>query len=240
MLWTYFGAGTLPEICRDLPMHLPFRIMGFAVVFLAMAASTAAQTTALSDSLMREYERMWKSSDSLRIQAMLARMEASRVQKAAKANDEAIMADVQARAMVERARIKQQTAKAGISVADSVTLIGLGFQADTGVASFYANEFHGRPTSSGERYNMNDATCAHRWLPFGTRLHITNMLNGRSAVVRVNDRGPWKHGRIVDVSKVVAQRLDFVRAGTATVVIRLAQEEESPSNFSPSTTETEP
>ncbi|MBU3700194.1 MAG: septal ring lytic transglycosylase RlpA family protein [Candidatus Kapabacteria bacterium] len=92
---------------------------------------------------------------------------------------------------------------------------------DTGMASYYADAFHGRRTSSGEVFNMHDRTCAHRWLPFNTRLLVTNLSNGRQVVVRVTDRGPWKKTRIVDLSKKAAVDLDMIRAGTARVSIQV-------------------
>lgn len=68
---------------------------------------------------------------------------------------------------------------------------------------------------------MHDKTCAHRWLPFGTMLRVTNLKNDKRVVVRVNDRGPWKHGRLLDVSKAAAIDLDMIRDGTARVRIEV-------------------
>lgn len=90
---------------------------------------------------------------------------------------------------------------------------------ETGVASWYGEPFHGRPTSSGEIYDMNDLTCAHPSLPFGTRLRVQNLDNGRMATVRINDRGPFAKGRIVDVSKRAAEELGMIGPGTARVRI---------------------
>jgi rare lipoprotein A len=90
-----------------------------------------------------------------------------------------------------------------------------------GVASYYADEYNGRPTSSGEVYDMNDLTAAHRTLPFGTRLRVTNISNGKSVEVRVNDRGPFKGGRIIDLSLEAARRLDMIGPGTARVRIKI-------------------
>jgi len=88
---------------------------------------------------------------------------------------------------------------------------------ETGVASWYGQEFHGRPTSSREVYDMNDMTAAHRSLPFGTYIMVTNLDNDRSAVVRVNDRGPFVRGRIIDLSYAAARVLEIVGPGTARV-----------------------
>lgn len=84
-----------------------------------------------------------------------------------------------------------------------------------GHASFYGNELAGRKTASGEKFNPGGLTAAHRSLPFGTRLKLTNVQNGRSVVVRVNDRGPFVRGRVLDVSKGAAVALGFVGQGTA-------------------------
>jgi rare lipoprotein A len=68
---------------------------------------------------------------------------------------------------------------------------------------------------------MHDRTCAHRWLPFNTRLKVTNLANGKEVTVRVTDRGPWKHTRLIDLSKQAAKDLDMIRAGTARVAIEV-------------------
>jgi rare lipoprotein A len=86
-----------------------------------------------------------------------------------------------------------------------------------GIASWYGQEFHGRPTSSREVFNMNDMTAAHRALPFGTHVMVTNLDNDRSVVVRINDRGPFIRGRIVDLSYAAARVLGIVGPGTARV-----------------------
>ncbi len=90
-----------------------------------------------------------------------------------------------------------------------------------GKASYYARRFHGRKTASGERFNMNAMTCAHRSLPFGTNVKITNKSNGRSVILRVNDRGPYSKGRIVDVSFAAAKKLGMIKRGTALVKLEV-------------------
>lgn len=81
--------------------------------------------------------------------------------------------------------------------------------------SYYGAELAGRKTASGERFNPGAMTAAHRSLPFGTKLKLTNLQNGRSVVVRVNDRGPFVRGRMLDVSRGAASALGFVGQGTA-------------------------
>lgn len=86
-----------------------------------------------------------------------------------------------------------------------------------GVASYYAHAHHGRRTASGEAFDMGTLTAAHRTLPFGTRVRVTNLANGRRAVVRINDRGPFKGKRIIDLSYAAARQLGMVGPGTARV-----------------------
>jgi rare lipoprotein A len=92
-------------------------------------------------------------------------------------------------------------------------------RAETGIASFYGHELTGRRTASGEMFNPAGYTAAHRRLPFGTKLRITNLANGRQVIVRVNDRGPFTGGRLLDVSLAAARALGFVGRGTARVRI---------------------
>lgn len=94
---------------------------------------------------------------------------------------------------------------------------------ETGVASYYADKFEGRKTASGEPYRANRYTCAHRTLPFGTMVTVTNKAANRTVQLKVNDRGPWAKGRLLDVSKIAAKDLDLIRPGTATVIIRYKQ-----------------
>lgn len=90
-----------------------------------------------------------------------------------------------------------------------------------GRASYYAAKFHGRRTASGERYNSKLMTAAHQTLPFGTQIKVTNLRNMKSVVVRVNDRGPHVHGRIVDLSRTAAQLLDITLTGVALVKLEI-------------------
>lgn len=90
---------------------------------------------------------------------------------------------------------------------------------ERGVASWYGPDFHGGNTSSGERYDMYAMTAAHKTLPLPAYVRVTNLQNGRSVVVRVNDRGPFSKNRIIDLSYAAAMRLDMVRDGTALVEV---------------------
>jgi len=91
---------------------------------------------------------------------------------------------------------------------------------ERGVASWYGREFHGKRTSGGETYDMHDMTAAHKTLPIPTWVEVTNLENGKSVVVKVNDRGPFVDDRIIDLSYRAAQALDMIRHGTARVQVR--------------------
>ncbi|MFQ5671236.1 MAG: septal ring lytic transglycosylase RlpA family protein [Acidobacteriota bacterium] len=86
-----------------------------------------------------------------------------------------------------------------------------------GIASWYGRPFHGRLTASGERFNMHDLTAAHRTLPFHTRVRVTNLDNGKQVVVRINDRGPFRKGRIIDLSMAAARKIAMLGPGLARV-----------------------
>ncbi len=91
----------------------------------------------------------------------------------------------------------------------------------SGKASWYGPGFHGRRTASGERFNTNDLTAAHKTLPFGTKVKVTNARTGRSVVVRINDRGPYAGGRVIDLSRSAAQAVSMVSSGTAPVSLEV-------------------
>lgn len=93
----------------------------------------------------------------------------------------------------------------------------------TGVASYYHCSLHGRRTANGERYNGDALTAAHKHYPFGTLVRVTNLKNGASLVLRINDRGPFIRGRIIDVSKRAAQELGFVRDGITRVDVQIVK-----------------
>lgn len=89
----------------------------------------------------------------------------------------------------------------------------------SGKASWYGGRFHGRKTASSETYNMNSLTAAHRSLPFGTRVRVTNTRTGSSVVVRINDRGPFIAGRIIDLSRAAASQIGLTSSGVAAVKV---------------------
>jgi len=92
-----------------------------------------------------------------------------------------------------------------------------------GVASYYGKDFHGRQTANGETFNMYKLTAAHRVLPLGTLVRVTNLENGRWVEVKINDRGPFVEGRILDLSFAAALELEMVSAGTAEVMIEIVE-----------------
>ena len=105
-----------------------------------------------------------------------------------------------------------------------------------GRASWYGHALQGLPTASGEAYDMNAMTCAHRSLPLGSLVRVTNLRNHRSLVLRVNDRGPFVDTRVVDLSYAAAQRLGFSQRGTAKVRIDLVDTKPSPTEVAMLTT----
>ena len=88
---------------------------------------------------------------------------------------------------------------------------------ETGMASFYANKHNGKKTASGERYQSSKLTAAHKTLPFGTMVKVTNLSNGKTVEVRINDRGPFARGRIIDLSRSAAKQIDMINAGVTKV-----------------------
>ncbi len=99
---------------------------------------------------------------------------------------------------------------------------------ERGVASWYGPDFHGEHTSTGEPYDMYSMTAAHRTLPLPSYVRVTNLRNGRTVVVRVNDRGPFKSNRIIDMSYAAALKLDMVRDGTTLVEVAAVQSNDPP------------
>ena len=90
-----------------------------------------------------------------------------------------------------------------------------------GVASWYGPRFHGKRAASGETYDQHELTAAHRKLPFGTQVKVTNLNNGKSVVVRINDRGPYVKGRILDLSHAAAQALEMLKHGITRISLEV-------------------
>lgn len=107
-----------------------------------------------------------------------------------------------------------------LAVLISVASFGIA-QVQTGKASYYADKFEGSPTASGEKYRGSKMTAAHKTLPFGTKIRVTNLANNESVVLEVNDRGPFVEGRVLDVSKAAAEKLGFFNQGIADIKIEV-------------------
>ncbi len=99
-------------------------------------------------------------------------------------------------------------------------LSSCGYTTRKGLASYYADSYEGKTTANGEIYRQGKITAAHKTLPFGTKVEVTNLSNNKSVVVRINDRGPYISGRIIDLTKAAAKEIDMVGAGVAKVKIR--------------------
>ena len=111
-------------------------------------------------------------------------------------------------------------ASAGATVA-TTEVVYAGSKASAGTASYYGKRFHGRTTANGERFNMNAMTAAHKSLPFGTKVKVTNRNNGKSVIVRINDRGPYHGNRVIDLSRGAAAKIGMLNSGTARVSIQV-------------------
>ncbi len=94
-------------------------------------------------------------------------------------------------------------------------------QGATGIASWYGDRFHGRRTANGERFDMNGLTAAHRSLPFGSKVKVTNQKTKESVVVRINDRGPYSGNRLIDLSRAAAKKLRFIDSGVVPVKLEV-------------------
>jgi len=94
-------------------------------------------------------------------------------------------------------------------------------QTQSGIASYYHDRFQGRKTASGARYNKNTLSAAHKTLPLGTRVEVTNPHNGKRVVVRINDRGPYVKGRVIDLSRAAARKNGLIKKGVTRVKIKV-------------------
>ncbi len=116
-----------------------------------------------------------------------------------------------------KSKTKQKTA----SKAKASSGSGGGSAFQSGMASWYGGKFHGRKTANGETYNMNSLTAAHKTLPFGTRVRVTNTRSGASVDVRINDRGPFIAGRVIDLSRAAAGSIGLTNTGVAPVKVTI-------------------
>ena len=114
-------------------------------------------------------------------------------------------------------RFRAPAAALALAACAALVRPGAAHAVDRGIASYYADYHQGLRTASGERFDLRALTAAHRTLPFGTRVRVTNLRNGRAVVVRITDRGPFVRGRLLDVSWAAARRLGLLRSGVALV-----------------------
>jgi rare lipoprotein A len=108
-----------------------------------------------------------------------------------------------------------------LALALIVAAVPPAFTLEEGLASWYGGKFQGRVTASGEVFDTNLLTAAHKALPFGTLAKVTNLANGRSTMVKINDRGPFVEGRIIDLSRAAAEQIDMIGTGTARVSVEV-------------------
>ncbi|WP_413580601.1 septal ring lytic transglycosylase RlpA family protein [Bdellovibrio sp. HCB288] len=108
----------------------------------------------------------------------------------------------------------------GLSLPSCATPLRVGSTA-TGKASYYGESHNGNRTASGETFDMDELTAAHRTLPMGSRVKVSSLTSGKSVTVRINDRGPYKKGRIIDVSEAAAKELDMIKKGVDRVKIEV-------------------
>ena len=107
-----------------------------------------------------------------------------------------------------------------LSAADAQAQVALG-HTQAGFASYYHDRFHGRKTASGDAYNKGSLSAAHRTLPLGTKVKVTDSRTGRSVIVKINDRGPFVKGRVIDLSRAAAQEIGLTSRGLAKVKIEV-------------------
>jgi rare lipoprotein A len=128
-------------------------------------------------------------------------------------------------AEIEPPSVPLQPENDAVNMADLVHSAGTAGQViqdlGGGVASYYGRRFHGRLTANGETFDMNALTAAHPSLPFGTMVRVTNPRNSRSVIVRINDRGPFVAGRVIDLSRAAAKEIGLIRRGHAQVRLEL-------------------
>ncbi len=130
----------------------------------------------------------------------------------------------------EKANVPAQPRSDSLTASDATTELGKLFMVTEGVASYYADFFHGRLTANGERFDMHDLTAAHKSLPFGSMVRVTNLSNGKKVLVRINDRGPYIKGRIIDLSLEAAKKINMQEKGITTVRLEVYEGDSSTSS----------
>lgn len=206
-----------------------------AVAFTAQAEEAAADKAGPASATAEQQVNIVKVIDFTQPQKTLASQEA-KTRALLAGEDKKALRDIDftrpnLRNLVENNAKGDVITKSSGRKSYSYTVLGKRYQtlADSkgfeqqGPASWYGNPFHGRKTANGETYDMNEMTAAHKELPLGTRVEVTNLSNGRKVVVRINDRGPFHGNRVLDLSRAAAQELGTLNAGVAQVQIRALQ-----------------
>jgi rare lipoprotein A len=111
----------------------------------------------------------------------------------------------------------------GIGCAPTKPSVGQRGYTEEGKASYYSNKLHGRKMANGDKYSRHKLTAAHRTLPFGTKVKVTNLQTNKSVKVKITDRGPFVQGRVVDLSEAAAKRLDYISAGIVPVRVKVVK-----------------
>lgn len=145
------------------------------------------------------------------------------------ANYTSIQSGISAVPVLEKVISPFQMQRDSLASPDVEKELGKLFMITEGKASYYADRFHGRLTANGERFNMHELTAAHKSLPFGSMVRVTNLSNGKKVLVRINDRGPYIKGRIIDLSLEAAKEIDLLQKGVTKVRIEVYEGESNAS-----------
>lgn len=145
------------------------------------------------------------------------------------ANYTSIQSGISAVPVLEKVISPFQMQRDSLASPDAEKELGKLFMITEGKASYYADRFHGRLTANGERFNMHELTAAHKSLPFGSMVRVTNLSNGKKVLVRINDRGPYIKGRIIDLSLEAAKEIDLLQKGVTKVRIEVYEGESNAS-----------
>lgn len=120
--------------------------------------------------------------------------------------------------------LKNKTSNVEKSTSEARKAVEAAKERISGMVSWYSDKFHGKATSSGELYNKNELTAAHRTLPFGTKVKVTNVKNGKSVIVKINDRGPHHKSRVLDLSKTAFNEIGSINSGTLNIEMEVIKQ----------------
>jgi rare lipoprotein A len=200
---------------RDLPFQTKLKLVCVATsdTISVVVNDRVALKDTVDFRISSAVARVWKAENGKKVAVQIAHIDFLPASTAANADKSVDKTSINANRLVS-SNAKTTETKTSARVIQS------------GVASYYGPGFHGRRTANGERFNQYGLTAAHRSLPFGTRLRVTNMRNGRSVIVRVNDRGPYSGGRILDLSTGAARAIGISGTGRVQLARVTANEQE--------------